>query len=379
MRFKLIIIILFLASQMMAASNYGLISSVFEVSAVNMGMGGSPISAATYWQISALGAYSNPAFSSQHEGLSYSVSTLNFLEHDSGEENETLEHDSKLLRIGYRGFGLLLSLDPLNGDAYATETDYGEFVLYDTAGNPLGLFYPRERSGLIGCSIDVNEFAGNFGADGDILPLKMDLALGLNHMNYISQLGWEGHEVKAKSNNLGILAKVPVFQDETWGWEAAAGASLFNAFDQSKPYTNSDGSARIYKRLNTSFSLGGSYKNKGFGGSQFQQILPNIATFRIVAGLTEDFADDPLILSCGMECGLFDVIYGRGGYYHDSSGEIEGFTGGLGVNMHYGNVVGIRGDVALFPTGYLAKEKSIIEIGAYLDLFGVLDLMSIRR
>ncbi len=365
MRISLCIVIGFmlLAGPLGAASHYGFGSNGFEVSALSLALGGGPVAAVTYWQHNPLSAWGNPAFPSLHEGLSISGSNLEFMRLDQDSEKQVLERSAMLLGVSYKGIGIVLSAMD-----HAMDTELGKIYIYNADGYLDSISHPIERSNVYGLSLDLGDFTRNTWPKKEILPLKMDLALGITHVRNELDLDYNVAKGKGRSNNLGMLARVPLYEGSVCEWESALGVSRFNAFNQSKDCTSSSYSEQIYTRLNTSMELGLKIKSAPLPTPSPWE-LPYLATLRLVAGASEEYASDPLVWAMGAEASVAEMLFFRSGYHYDKAGCVDGFSYGLGLDLHYNDWGGIRFDYAEFPSHEGFKEKSMIEVGFYVNPF----------
>ncbi|MDZ4181733.1 MAG: hypothetical protein U1B83_02560, partial [Candidatus Cloacimonadaceae bacterium] len=279
-------------------------------------------------------------------------------------ENEKLGYEADLMSISYYGLGFLAA----NG-----RTDYGEFSFAGEDTFEGYTIHAREKNRIYGLSFDLQEFYSRKRQEKAI-PERFDLAFGLNLIRNSSNINAEGTETHANSANLGLLVKVPILQSDTQRLEAAAGATLFNAFNQGRETSYTGEEECIYKRLNLAGGLSASLLNPRFNDGSLPGIFSELASLRLMAGASHEFASDPLILGFGGELGLAELLYIRTGYHHDDAGKISGLTYGAGLNLHFRKLINLRYDYAHFPAaeGFLAKEIS--SYGINIDIIGWINL-----
>ncbi len=366
--------LMLLGSFLTAASHYGFTANGFEASATNLGMGGSPIAAVSYWHHNPQNAYGNPAFPSLHEGFSYSGAKMQYKKLPGMFVTNDFTHRTKLSGFGYRGIGLLTSLLPVDGGFNAMKTAYGEIIVTDESGHEVGTFHPQDKSIINGVSLNLQEFTRNYLQDKKLLPQRMDLALGINYKYNDSEINPDGSSLTAGSFDTGLLSKVTVVDNSVWKMDTAVGASLYNTFNQSKECTET-GRERIYKRLNMAGSISGMIKYPGYDAGGSSGIIENYGSLRIVAGACEEFASDPMILAAGTELGIADMLFLRIGYHDDKAGKIKGVTWGIGVYPHYGKLFGIHYAYAEFPSVKGWPEKFMHEVMVNMDFLSIWEMM----
>ncbi|MCK9158628.1 MAG: hypothetical protein M0P53_07460 [Candidatus Cloacimonas sp.] len=61
----------------------------------------------------------------------------------------------------------------------------------------------------------------------------------------------------------------------------------------------------------------------------------------------------------------------RSGYHKDKGGNIEGLTYGIGLDLHYRNLVSLNGNYSYFPGGSQCKDKNIYSFGCNLNVFQI--------
>ncbi|MDZ4183039.1 MAG: hypothetical protein U1B83_09195, partial [Candidatus Cloacimonadaceae bacterium] len=289
-------------------------------------------------------------------GLSFSGTEYDYIEL----ENETLGYVAALISISYFGLGFLASKG---------RTDYGEFSITSEDTFEGYTIHARDKNRIYGFSVDLQEFYSR-KRQGKAITERFDLAFGLNLIRNSSNINAEGTETFANSANLGLLVKVLLLQSNAQRLEAAAGATLFNVFNQGREPSYTGEEERIYKRLNLAGGLSATLLNPRFNDGSLPGMFSELASLRLMAGASNEFASDPLILGFGGELGLVDLLFLRTGYHHDDAGNIKGLTYGAGLNLHFRKLINLRYDYAHFPaaTGFSAREIS--SYGINIDILG---------
>lgn len=362
----LVCLILF-GIKLMAISQYVYITNGFEPSTSNLALGGSPVAAVNYWHNDPLASYGNPAFTALHEGISYSTSSYNYMELGSGVGR--LDYRASLTGIGYRGIGILASIVP----DYGTEIDFGELDTMDEFGNPGPTIDLSEKADIYGIALDLRKINHNFTPNRCLLPRNMDIALGVNYIRNQSRLTPDDANRRADSFDLGILLRSQLAVDEFFQLEAALGSSVFNALNQSLKSDHSAAQETIYKRLNMAVGISGAARNTKFDPEQPFGI-ENLATLRVLGGGGLEFAAEASYLGWGVELGLGDMLFLREGYHRDKEGQINGTTYGLGLKLHYRDLISLRYDYAHFPVVQGFPDTHSHSFGAEADLIGWFNL-----
>ncbi|MDD4309012.1 MAG: hypothetical protein PHO32_01395 [Candidatus Cloacimonetes bacterium] len=369
--------LLILLGALHAVSNYSLISNGFEPSAVNLAMGGSPIGAVNFWHNDPLNSYSNPAIMSLHSGFSYSTSGYDYLHSVDSNLTDNLKYNAAFCGITYRGIGFLAPYENQQDEFHSTRTDYGVFDIVDEEEFEGSSIHPEDIADIYGVSVNLQDFYRNFASEGRLLPENIDLAIGMNFVHNISTISLDGSSSKTDSANLGILTKAPILNRNSIFIETALGASFYNVFNKAKTNQTGSDETTIYKRANLAWGLSGAWKNKRFNAGGIPGIIENLGTMRVLAGYCDELASEPVIIGFGTELGIADMLFLRTGYHNDEAGKIKGVTYGIGINLHYRNLVGLNYNYSYFPAGSIYKEKVIEGYGLNLDIFGLIELSKI--
>ena len=153
--------------------------------------------------------------------------------------------------------------------------------------------------------------------------------------------------------------------------ESVAGFSMFNAYGDGIKY-NSGQQHKIYKRINTGIACSASLKNPNYlKENELTDNFENIGCLRLLAGMNDDRTQSPNIYGIGTELGFLDTIFLRSGYHKDKGGNIEGLTYGIGLDLHYRNLVSLNGNYSYFPGGSQCKDKNIYSFGCNLNVFQI--------
>ena len=376
------VLVLVSLSSLPAASHYGLTANGFEPSAINMALGGSPVGVVNFWHNDPLNAYDNPAFPALKKGLSLSNNRYIYMKPGANSNFDDLEYSAALSSVSYYGFGLLFPY--INHETHETGSyvDYGTISFIDEAAFEGITIQAYDRAKTYGLSMNLPRIYKLFKADASLLPYNADLALGVNLIHNSSYIFPEPDvgRVKANSANLGLLARMDHLQDGNLHLESAYGVSYFNAFGSTVNYVKGRQSPTIYQRLNLGMSLSCALENSAYPADEgIKSIVENFGTARLLAGVIDEFADDPLILGFGGELGLGDTVFMRMGYHNDSAGKISGLSYGLGINLHYRDLISAVYNYSHFPGGNINKNKIANSFSFSVDLLGIINKINSSR
>ena len=359
-------------TNLMAASHYGFTVNGFEPSAINMALGGSPVGVVNIWHNDPLNAYDNPAFPALQKGLSLSNNRYAYMKVANFDD---LHYSAALSSISSHGFGLLVPYINHKTHKTCSYIDYGAFSITDEEVFDGVPFQAYDQMTSYGLSVNLPQVYRLIKPEAQLLPKNADLALGINLIHNSSYIWPEPYleRVKAKSADLGLLARIDHIQNSKLRLESAYGLSYFNAFSNKVIYFAEEQADRIYQRLNLGVSLSCSLKNGAYpAGEGIESIVENLGTARLLAGAIEEFASDPLLLGLGGELGILDTIFMRVGYHDDNAGKISGLTYGLGINLHYRDLISAVYNYSYFPKGSLSEGKSAASYSFSIDLLNII-------
>lgn len=355
-----------------AGSQYVYLTNGFEPSAANLALGGNPVAAVNFWHNDPLTSFSNPAFTSLQNGIRYSSSSYNFLKIHLSNGTGSLDYKASITAVGHNGIGLLASIVP----EYGYETSYGEIGVYDEFGDLLNTIELSERAEIYGLALNLNEFCKKNIPTVKLMPDSVDLALGVNYIRNSNTL--TGKTRYANSFDMGLLLMSPLAVSHNLQIEGALGASMFNVFNDSQKYINSNGSETIYRRLNMAAGVSANLKNTSFATGRSLG-MENIVSMRLLGGGCWEIASDEKSWGIGTELGLVDMFFLRVGKHKNEKGFIEGTSYGAGLRLHYKNLIGLRYDFAHFPVVRGSKDKKCDSFGFDIDIIGLVNSRSLDK
>ncbi|MDD2228454.1 MAG: hypothetical protein PHY48_03475 [Candidatus Cloacimonetes bacterium] len=378
--FAILALLLFSLGALNSVSHYALACNGFEPSAINKAMGGSPVGVVNYWHNDPLNAYDNPAFPSLHEGFSYSQSAYVFM-HDVDTNSDDLEYQAALYSVSYHGIALLLPYLYPQSSSYSSDIDYGEFS-FTADGYTVSHYYISDRSNTYGISLNLFEALRLVKQDQVVLPKNTDLAFGMNIIRNTSDIipSYLPEPAKASSTNLGFLARTKHSLKPDLTLESAVGLSYFNAFSSDINYIDTTSSELIYQRLNMGLSLSLSKDNPYYvTGKGTGAFAKNLYSARLLYGVIDEYADDPMLKGIGSEFGMLDTAFLRLGYHNDEAGNIKGITYGIGINAHYRDYISAVYNYSFFPGGSLKADKKISHYGFSVNFMEIYNEISNSR
>ncbi len=361
-----------------AISNYVLMVSCFEPSAINLALGGSPVGVVNIWHNEPLNAYDNPAYPSLHTGLSYSNTCYDFMKLKyPGDEKESAYYAS-MMSLSYKGFGFLFP-SVTNVHTWGINADYGSIAFVDENGYEIGITKQlKEFMYPLGISVNFADLYRIIHNDNTFSNNKLDLCLGMNYILNFSSIDFGysypaniGEEYDADCVDSGALLKYSFPLTDKIHLESVAGFSMFNAYGDGIKYSSGQ-QHKIYKRINTGIACSASLKNPNYlKENELTDNFENIGCLRLLAGMNDDRTQSPNIYGIGTELGFLDTIFLRSGYHKDKGGNIEGLTYGIGLDLHYRNLVSLNGNYSSFLGGSQCKDKNIYSFGCNLNVFQI--------
>lgn len=354
------ILLLILMSACFAISDYTCLFLGIEPSNTVRALGYGGIGVADIWHNNPLNSYSNPAMASLRDGVSYGWTHENWLE---GSGIKDLYYDAGMVNLGFSGLGIILPA-PNQGEELGINLDYGMQTQTDEQGNEIGRFRSYESATPYGVAINFLDILRRYNEHYPLLD-HIDIALGAEQIFLKSYLGpgigefaGVSQTEKAQITNLGGLCSLNYTVSDILKFEGVYGLSMFNPTKEKIRYINSADKDPIYRCDKEGYAISASLLSAKLLGSFIpDEILffDNIATVRYFAAKQDDFISPDDIESSGAEIGFMDTIYLRRGHYNDPTGHISGDTEGLGINLHYKDLIAFTYNTSKIPGGELVS------------------------
>lgn len=325
------------------------------------GMGGASIAA--FWQESP-NDRGNPALMGFHRGIRYSYGDTKLL----AEFVPDVHFSSHRILAGACGVGVAIAGKPVDSIG-RLRLSYGENEITDINGNALGVYESHEdvRSFAVGISV-FDLISSIKGGEPTALSRRASLAIGHTWKTYFAdfappELAPNG-QGEGTQNDAGILLRVAVF-DEIGGAlressdrlrmriEVAGAYSRLNYLNDHNIEYPDGGTDDVFEQrhvgASTQFTFG--LPNGGMGS------LQNFAAPAVRLGVAweqtdlyqdgDKLGDGPNRF--GSELSVMDILYLRYGHEGDDFITAEGSTFGVGLQICYRNMVGVKGDWASVP------------------------------
>ncbi len=366
--------VVLMLSNLMAVSHYGLTSNGFEPSAINLALGGSPVGVVNAWHNDPLNAYDNPALPSLHSGFSFANSHYKFFTDHTQDGDKDLKYSAALASVSYKGIGLLAPFVHYDTHKQGSYVDYGTFTITSEENFDNDYIDMHDQVKTYGLSINLPELYRNIEPENSLFPANLDIALGVNYLRNISKISPISDSILSKANsaNLGMLIRMKHTMHSNFQMESAFGVSYSNAMNNTVSYIDMSKKDLIYQCLNVGAAVSGVKKNEYYyKGSGIKAAFENLYSLRLMGGITDEHADDPLVLGVGGELGALDTVFIRMGYHSDDAGKIEGLTYGFGINLHYQDMFSVTYNFAHYPSGVISKDKKIYSYGLSFDLVSI--------
>lgn len=371
------ILLLILMSACFAISEYTCVFLALEPSNTVRALGYGGIGVADIWHNNPLNSYSNPAMASLRDGVSYGRTHENWLGIDN------IYYDAGMVNLGFRGLGIILPA-PNQGEELGINLDYGMQTQTDAQGNEIGRFRSYESATPYGVAINFLNILRSYNEHYPLLD-HIDITLGAEQIFIKSYLGpgigefaGVSQTEKAQIINLGCLCSLNYTVSDILKFEGVYGLSMFNPTKSTFSYINSADKDPIYRYNNDGYAVSAALLSSKLLGSFIpDEILffDNIATVRYFAAKQDDFKSPDDIESYGAEIGLMDTIYLRRGHYDDPSGHITGDTEGIGINLHYKDLIAFTYNTSEIPGGELISRIKSSDQHVFINFLGWYNLL----
>jgi len=327
-------------------------------SAVNAGMGDNGV--ADVWHQNAFSAWSNPALTSFHEGVSFS-----YLDDKHYEKiKPVMKFSAAYMNIALKGIGINFPL-PNSENYYGTSLEYGKSEVYN------------ENYQIVAIA-DNYEFAKNysFALNTDLVksiaPDYLKLGIGLTYSGITSKLGIDdSSKVETDCINFGLAAKIDLssfIESQNVRMEASLG------------YCKNNINHNTYERLDENYGESYIMDSDNFAiGIRYHQtldyfvtnehlikIIKNTWSGQLTSGIST--LEDYHAVSFGTEVGFFDTVFLRFGNYHDAKGQISGLTYGYGLKLNALDYGFIEYNYAKYPGGEIQNTQMKWDISAGINL-----------
>lgn len=357
MKFVLTLILILLAVTSFAYNWYAESFTEFDPSVINQALGGNGIGVTNVWHNNALLSYANPAIAAFHEGISYGISQNAWWK---GNDWYDYLHSAGLLNIGYKGIGLILPVPSFNSET-------GVYMRYKWiySGEIKSTYYGAEdeyeRANMYGFAINLMELIRLQNPENTLFK-HYDLAVGFTKRNFKSKLYlsdsdfhyyWSGNYIDYKGNSVdfGTLAKVNYTVGSRLKLEGVYGASFYNCLEDSMSYYGHQ--EMVYRQRNHGLALAMSVlpieklSSSGFWHSLLGE---NLLSLRLMGSYLNNYNKQDDCYSFGTEIGALDIVFLRYGRYDDRGMNIKGDSYGIGINLHYKDLVTYTFNYANFPS-----------------------------
>lgn len=339
----------------------------FEPSSINLAIGGHDVGNVNIWNNSPLSSYTNPAMGAFREGVGYGYTKFEWLK----DTDFGMFYHASMVNLGYKGWSVTLPSYKFR-DQRAIYFDHGWQNFVGPNGEEISEYRSYDSAGVYGLAVNIFEVADKYISE-PFIKEHLDLALGLNYVDIHSYLGrYPGGTARGRSHcwNLGTVGRFQSEHELGIGFEGVAAYTNQNLFDNEMDYgIEGNDPERLWGRTNTGFALGVNLKtaNEIFGDiSRELPFCDNLLSARYLSSYSDD--SEVKTRGYGMELGLLDTFYIRGGRYEDFEGEVDGDTFGYGINLHYKDLVSLSWNYAEFPGGGLTDVQEADDINVNFNL-----------
>ncbi len=342
---------------LIAMSEYGVIFIALNPSARTYGMG-IDVGSADFWHNDAFISYDNPALSSLHQGIYYTINKVHWLDDVPGVDD--MYFYNGYVNLAWKGFGLSFPMYN-SSKGFGSYFDYGKQERTDENGFILSQFNANEQALRYNLSVNssiIKNLPENFlfGAGITYIDIRSNLApdgIGLSEPYRITT-------AKANCLNLGLFAKFN-FRDAIMPksrFETGIGYNAINFSNKTIKYKNELQKDKIYSDESVGFSARFSIPQNGASSELFYTSPDgsgDLVSLQIAINQRNVLNTTP-IQSWGTEIGLFNILFCRLGYYDDPDGRITGHTKGYGLKYTL-NKYNVQINYAKFPGGELQDSQ----------------------
>ena len=329
---------------------------------------------ANIWTQNPLDIWDNPAKLGYFRGISLGYT------HDSWYEEayEGRYYDAAYSTVGWSGLGAMYPLTT-SKSALGSRLDTGKWLLYDENGNEIDPIYQSDISTGFAIGMNLMESYCIFFSNRTLSKIQSfsELSIGYNY-NFIRFGTWElGNKNRDRkldryfynhSNGLGLIFRLSPLNEINNASHHFIKADIVS----SVYFRNLSHSSIVYIRDSVPIHYGTDIAvaiKMRMDIDNMQRIISSeIYDFLSVfcsdiiscycnygSYITEDFEDE---IGTGIELTLLDIVSFRWGYHSDKSGNIEGNTSGIGINLSYKGILNFQYNFAKFPGGDLQKYQT---------------------
>jgi len=368
-----------------AQSTSGAQSTFVDPSIANSGMGKAGV--AVFWHDDP-NDWENPALLGSHRGVRYLYGKTQLVP----DLADDIYFTSNRLVVGCAGFGISMAGKPFDSIG-GMRLEYGESPATDDQGNFVGVFRAYEEIRQLGLGINLIEAAENalrlLGKTAPRLSRRMDLSLGHAWKTvevdlapaYVTLDGREGRG-EANERDRGALLRVTLLDQ---GRDAAAsrgggrlrletavGFSQRNYTDERISYIDEDQSDQFTEERLVGIAARATL---AFPSDRHGWIWDFIAP-RVSLGVAVEEAryyDDGVrsgsntIRRFGEELVVEEFLFLRHGYINDPTGTVQDHTWGVGAQVRYRDVGGIRYDFARVPQSKFLEYVNRRGVTVFVD------------
>lgn len=336
-----------------------------EPSAINLAMGGKAVSCVNIWHNSPLTSYSNPSLAAYHTGISYGYAERELVEN----ENLGTDYYSSLVNINLGSFSLTLPAYRLS-EMSGVHFDYKPVFTHDPQGNVTKETKIYEKAAVYGVAFDVLDLEDSVWIP-DCIYDNMSIAVGINYLDVSSHIIPSSvyyNTRHADSWDFGTAVRY------TYDWSDATELEFVGAYSHNNVYDCCIRYASYYQiPLWEGESKGVAVALHGKADAILKDkvsperiFFDNLYSIRFMnAAISESKGNS---IGWGVELGLLDTFFVRKGRYSSNSGAPRGESFGLGINLHYRDLLSLSCNYAKYPEAGDPKEQEAEDINLSFDL-----------
>ena len=376
------LLILLVCYVLLQSQNYDCSFTILNPSASGIAFGYIGGGADIYNQ-NPLDVWSNPAKLGYYKGISFGYSNDNWFDEVQGLEGMYL--NSSYLTIGWKGMGIMIPMINKYGKM-GTTFSYGEDEYYDYEEDTDVSFEPTETNAEIAFGINLLEFIKEDDENTELYKINKytEISLGYNYNLIVSQYETYPDKSSAFLDGLGIIWRLSPLNGEVVSdfehVKMDIVLSLYK-FNMSRTTIEIDGYDNpLPYSTKTAFSLRFAYALKSLQNVPDNNIYKTISLFSkdlvsIYSSFNrENSMNSSISYGKGIEFAFLDIISFRYGHYSDPSGDLSGNTSGIGLNLHYKELLHLQYNWAKFPGGDLQEFQKKNDFMLNVNLWNLLGM-----
>jgi hypothetical protein len=330
-----------------------------KASSISRAMGMGYSSVADIWHNDPLLAIENPAIPALHDGVAIGFTHDKYDTHAYSDSY----YNSSIVTVGYKGIGITLP-------AYNSSHRFGTFFEY---GYDQQLYEVRSSdsgySRITSYGLAVNLLSLDFSGQDTDIDKKIDtnLAIGVHYNDLDDKWktfdmyggSYGGYNSKAHTIDAGIIASSKTKFLEMFALEGSLGYKRSNLESIEIEYPEQTDPIGVNNIFGAGASISLPIDEVVTKENSLNELSDNMMTGRLLIGcnVSNEIRE---LFSTGVEIGVLDMLFLRGGYYreYEQDNDVKGFTGGAGLRFNFRHLLTVEANYARFKDYGSDDEES---------------------